>query len=278
VGREISYCHSCGHRLVADESGDRGTRQQDGRWYCATCCPSQPVPAAPAAQRRHSSTRLRAQASAPRNRESTRIRKRSPLRIVLPAAALVALALGIAIGAGGGSSAPLPGRAATVPAASSPAGAPAALKPDPSASVDELLCRIRELRESDLLFERRDQVVRLLREAGARAGGRLEQVDQLAADYDRKFEEAASRLADFTRSEALRMAAKQKYGEAIDRLDGYPAAFRASPSAGPLRMLRQDLERRRAESAVHPAPQAPRRVISFPEWRCPSAARPRLEL
>jgi hypothetical protein len=275
VGKEISYCHSCGHRLLVDESGDSRAYLHDGRRFCATCCPSQPVPAAPVAQRRQSSTRLRAQAMAGRTRETTRIRKRSPLRIVLPAAALVALAIGIAIAAGSVSSDPHPLRASV---AAAPAELPAASKPAPSPSVDELLGRIRELRQSDLLFERREEVVQLLREAGGRAGTRLEEVDQLAADYGRKFEEAAARVADFTRSEALRMAAKQKYSEAIDRLDGYPAGFRASKSAEPLRVLRQDLERRRAESAVQPSPQAPRRVVSFPAWHCPAADWPRREL
>jgi hypothetical protein len=208
-----------------------------------------------------------------RTRETTRIRKRSPLRIVLPAGALVALAIGIAVAAGTSSSDPRPSRATV---AAPPAEIPAAPKPVPS--VDELLGRIRELRQSDLLFERREEVVQLLREAGGRAGTRLEEVDQLAAEYGRKFEEAAARVADFTRSEALRMAAKQKYSEAIDRLDGYPAGFRASRSAEPLRVLRQDLERRRAESAVQPSPQAPRRVVSYPEWHCPVADWPRREL
>lgn len=253
MGKEISYCHACGHRL------DRAF-MHDGRRYCEPCRPAEAVLEAPAAavpSRRQTSTRVRRQVPAPR-RETTRIRKRPPLPILLAAAAVAALAIGFAIAAGRSASPPAP--AAAVAPAAEPAPAPPA---PPAPSIDETLARIRELRQSDLLFERRSEILRMLKEAAARAGSRLEEVDQVAADYDRKFEEAAARLADFTRSEALRMAAKSRYAEAIERLDGYPEAFRGSKSADPLRLLRQDLERRRAEAAAPaPAPgESPRRVL-----------------
>lgn len=191
-------------------------------------------------------------------RETTRIRKRSPAGLAVAAGVVVALGIGIAIAAG---SPPAP--TAPAPVAAPPAAAPSA-PPAPAApapTLEDLLAQIREIRRGDLMFDRRDEVVRLLKDASGRAGPRLEEIDLLAADYDRKFEQAAARLADFTRSEALRMAAKRKYDEAIERLDGYPAAFRGSKAAETLRLVRQDLERRRAESASSPSPAPQKRSL-----------------
>jgi hypothetical protein len=122
------------------------------------------------------------------------------------------------------------------------------------------------------MFERREEVLRLLKEAAGRSGPRLEEVDQIAAEYDRKFEQAAARLADFTRSEAMRMAAKQKYAEAIERLDGYPAAFKTSASAEQIRALRRDFERRRAESAAQPPSPPQKQFIGAPRRSPPPRA------
>ena len=246
VGKEISYCHTCGHRV------DRAFLH-DGRRFCETCRPAEAMSEVPI--KRQSSTRLRQQPPAPR-RETTRIRKRNPVPILVGAAAVIALAIGIAIAAG---QSPPP-----APPAPSPAAAPAPDPPAPKAptvpSIDETLARIRELRESDLLYEKRPEIVRMLKDLAGRAGSRLEEVDQVAAEYDRTYEEAAARLADFTRSEAQRMAAKQKLTEAIDRLDGYPQPFQASRAAESIRRLKQDLERRRAEAAPAGG-ESPRRVL-----------------
>jgi hypothetical protein len=198
---------------------------------------------------------------APRGRETTRIRKRNPLGLILAGAAAAALALGIALAAG---SSPPP-EAAPLP--SGPAAAPVQVqlqpKSPPAPALEELLSRVREISQADLMFERRDEVVGLLKEAAGRAGSRLEEVDQIAAQYGRKFEQAAARVADFTQAEAKRVAAKQRYAEAIERLDGYPAAFKASRSAEQIRALRHDFERQRAESAL-PASPPQRQIASRP--------------
>jgi hypothetical protein len=250
VGKEISYCHACGHRLERPFLAD-------GRRYCEACRPADAEPEVPVTQRRQTSTRLRMQPPAPR-RDTTRVRKRNPLPLVIGTAAVVAVAIGIAIAAGH-STPPAPAPSVAAVPAAEPAPAP---KAPPAPSVDETLSRIRELRASDLLYEKRLEIVRMLRELAARAGPRLEEVDLVAAEYDRKFEEAASRLADFTRSEAVRMASKQRYADAIERLDGYPEPFRASKAAESLRGLRQDLEKRRAEAAAPAAGErSPRRVL-----------------
>lgn len=250
MGKEISYCHSCGHRL------DRAF-VHDGRRYCDSCRPAEAALDVPIATRRQTSTRLRLQPPAPRPRETTRIRKRNPVPLTLSAAGLLAVGLGIAIAAG---HSPTPPPAAP-PVVAAPTPEPAAPKPPPPPSIDQTLARVREIRESDLLFERRSEILSLLKELAARAGSRLEEVDQVAVEYDRKFEQAAARLADFTRSEALRMASKQKFSEAIDRLDGYPETFRGSRSAESLRALRLELEQKRAE-ASRPVPrESPRRVL-----------------
>jgi hypothetical protein len=126
--------------------------------------------------------------------------------------------------------------------------------------VDELLEQVRAIREGDLMFARRTDVLRLYGEAAGRAGARKGEVDRTQAEYERQYEEAAARLADFTRSEALRLAARQKLPEALAAIDAFPEAFRASRSAESLRAVRADLERRRSESAGSPreAPPAPR--------------------
>jgi hypothetical protein len=250
VGKGISYCHSCGERLI-------DAFQYDNRRFCRSCCPSPTVDVVPPAQRRQTSTRLRMPVGpAPKARETTRVRKRNPAGMIVAGAMAAALAVGIAVAAGGSS----PPEAETARPLPPPVPAQTEPKPAPAPSLEEALSRIRDLRQSDLMFERREEVLRLLKEAAGRSGPRLEEVDQIAAEYDRKFEQAAARLADFTRSEAMRMAAKQKYADAIERLDGYPAAFRTSKSAEQIRSLRQDFERRRAGSAV-PAPAPPQRQV-----------------
>lgn len=243
MGREVSYCESCGHRLLGDAV------IHDGRRYCGACRPTSTVPLAPPPERRPSSGRL-ARVPARRPKETTRIRrKRSFLFPGLGAAAAAALALGIALASSGGSPDPEPARPA--PVAPSPAPVVQAA-PDPGPSLEEILARARAIRESDLMFDRRDEVLRLLRRAAGRGGA-----DRLAAEYERQFEDAASRLADFARSEALRLAGQRKYAEAISSLDGYPAAFRDSRSSEGVRSLRRDLERRRAEATkASPAPPA----------------------
>ena len=60
----------------------------------------------------------------------------------------------------------------------------------------------------------------------------------------------------------IRMAAKQKYAEAIERIDGFPAPFRSSKAAASLKLLRDDYERRRPPPGQSPpVPDAPRRVL-----------------
>jgi len=256
VGKEISYCHSCGHRILETESAFL----HEHRRFCKSCCPDEAVPLP---QRRQSSTRLRmAPGSAPKPRETTRVRRRSPVGLIAGGIVAAGVIVGLAVAAGG---APAPEPPRAVPTAPPVAVQAASRTPSPP-SLDELLTRIREIRQADLMFERRDEVLGLLKESADRSGPRLEEVDQAAAEYDRKFEQAAARLADFTRSEAMRMAAKQKYAEAIERLDGYPAAFKTSKAAEPLRTLRRDFELRRAESAAPPgSPQ--RQVVGNPRWR-----------
>jgi hypothetical protein len=123
--------------------------------------------------------------------------------------------------------------------------------PEAAPSIEEILARVRAIRESDLMFERREEVLKLLRGASGRG-----EADRLLAEYERQYEDTAARLADFARSEALRLAEKRKFAEAIASLDGLPAAFRDSQAAKPLGSLRSDLERRRGEAAKPaPAPQ-----------------------
>jgi len=271
VGKEVSYCRVCGERLGVGEGVENQIFVHDGRRYCSTCRPAEASAKIEIPDRRKSSTKVRAQAPAPRIKETTRIRKRGGWRMTLIAAASAAgLAIGIAFAAGGGA----PDSPATRPAAPAPAGdatpsgPKASSKPEAGPSVDELLGRIREIRQSDLMFERREEVRRLLTEAAGKGGSRLEEIDLLAADYDRKFEEAAARLADFTRSEAARMAAKQKYAEAIERLDGYPAPFQTSKAAASIKLLREDYERRRTPPVRPPSPpdSSPRRLAPESAW------------
>ena len=260
VGKEISYCQTCGDRLGVGEALEDQVYVHDGRRFCAACRPAQATARIPVPDRRKSSTKMRTPGpAAVRPRETTRVRKRSGVGLALLAASAVALAIGIAIAAGGGTPPPPaePRPVEIVVPAAKPAPAV-----DAGPTLDERLTRIRELRAADLMYERRDEVRRMLTEASAKAGSRLEEVDRLSAEYDRAFEEAAARLADFTRSEAARMAVKQKYAEAIERLDGFPAQFHSSKAAASLKLLRDDYERRRPPPGQSPpVPDAPRRVL-----------------
>lgn len=240
MGKEISYCESCGHRLVGDAV------LHDGRRYCQACRPTSTIPVAPPppapATARPSSGRL-PRVPARRTKESTRIRRKRGLLVPgISAAAAAALAVGIALATSGSPPEIDPVKRAPAPApiASPPVSRPVPA-PDPAPSPEELLARVREIRENDLMFDRRDEVVKLLRQSAGRG-----EADRVAADYDRQYEEAAARLADFARSEALRLAGKQKIAEAVASLDGYPASFRGSRAAATLESLRRDLERRRA--------------------------------
>ncbi len=270
MGREISYCHVCGHRLLESDFREGRASVQDGRRLCASC---HPVAVLPVPERRKSSTRIHAQTCVRRTRETTRIRRKPlGLRLAFGGIAAAAVATGIAIGAGSSSS-PEPREA--LPVTQAQAGPPRSEpKAGPGPSADELLKQAREIRDGDLMFDRREDVIRLLREAAGKSGSRREEIDLLTAEYDRKFEEAAARLADFLRSEAARLSAKQKYQEAVSRLEGYPAAFRSSRAAGPLRILREELERRRLEAAA-PASGSPQRFYSEPASNCPVARAPR---
>jgi len=183
-------------------------------------------------------------------------KQRSPVGLIATGVIVAVLAIGIAVAAGGSP----PPEPAPAPMAHPPVHAHPEPKLPPAPPLEDILSRIRDLRQSDLMFERRDEVLGLLKEAASRAGPRLEEVDQIAAEYDRKFEQAAARLADFTRSEAQRMAAKAKYADAIDRLDGFPAALRTSKSAEQIRALRREFELRRADFAP-PAPSTPQKQL-----------------
>jgi hypothetical protein len=259
VGKEISYCQICGKRLGVGEAVENQVYVHEGRRYCSACRPDRATAKIPAPERRKSSTKLRVPLPAARVKETTRVRKRPGPAFAVAAGLALASAIGIAIAAGGRTPEPLP---AAKPALATPIVSPVP-KVDAGPTLDELLVRIRELRQSDLMFERHDEIRRLLTDAAGKAGPRLEEVDLLAADYDRRFEEAAARLADFTRAEAARMAGKQKFSEAVERLDGFPAAFQSSKAAGPLKRLREDYERRRSAPGAPPASAdtSPRQVL-----------------
>jgi hypothetical protein len=259
VGKEVSYCQICGDRLGVGEALEHQVYVHEGRRYCSACRPAAATAKIPLPERRTSSTKLRSQAPAAPVRP---VRNRGGLRRAIVAGLSAAVALGIVVAAALRTTDP-PAVGPKAPPATTVAAPVAKPAPRAGPTTDELLVRIHELRQSDLLFERRDEIRRLLAEAAGKAGPRLEEVDLLSADYDREFEAAAARLADFVRSEATRMAAKQKFAEAIDRLDGYPAAFRTSKAAGSLKLLRDDYERRRRAPGAPPASgdTSPRRVL-----------------
>ncbi len=264
MGKEVCYCVSCGHRLQGDAV------LHDGRRFCQACRPTSTVPVLPPpeapASRRASSGRL--PKVAPRRKETTRVRrKRSLLVPGIAAAAAAALAVGIALAAGGSPAEPEPEPARVAAVARPPVPAPPP-QADGSPALDELLEKARAIRESDLMFDRRAEVSKLLEEAGRKAGARRGEVDRLAAEYDQAFEETAARLADFARSEALRHSTRRKFAEALASLDGYPEAFRASRAAGSLKDLRRDLERKKAESAVSP-PAVERKPARTPAGTSP---------
>jgi hypothetical protein len=244
MGRGITYCESCGHRLLGEAF------VFDGRTFCEACRPTSTVPLA---SKRPSSGRL-PKVPARRPKETTRVRRKRGLHApAIGVAAAAALAVGIALAVSASAPAPAAPPAASPPRQRDETNLVALSRvPEPAPSIEENLARVRAIRESDLMFERRGEVLKLLREASGRG-----EADRLLAEYERRFEDTAARLADFARSEALRLAEKRKFAEAIASLDGLPAAFRDSQAAKSLGSLRSDLERRRGEAAKPAAPSTP---------------------
>ena len=235
MGKEIVYCQGCGTNLRESDFEKGRAHVVDNRPYCSEC---KPLPKTESPRPRKASTgRIPVPPpQAARRPAPARPARRSntPLLVGGIVAAIVILMLLIVLAAGGGRT-----RSASTPAPapekeSAPAGARRA------DAADGPLGRIRELIREDTLFARRAEILALF-DAAPRAGD----TDRLRAEYDRSFEDAAKRLADFARSEASRLASQNKPAEALRKCDEYLESFGPAPAAEPIRKLRQDIQQRR---------------------------------
>jgi hypothetical protein len=238
MGREIVYCEGCGTNLREPDFEKGGARLLENKPYCAPCRPAEPPPPPP-----HRS-------------ETTRTRKASTPRIPLPPPAspkvsvlaglgLLAIALLAVVLACGR---PTPEKIAVSTPKENREPATAVL-PDPErdrAAHEGRLREIDEVIKADPLFERSAEVFRRI-DAGRRsAGPHVADFDRIRAAYEKSFEDAAKRLAEFARTEAARLASQAKLDDAVRKCDEYLESYGPTAAAASIRRLREELDRRRA--------------------------------
>ena len=233
MGKEIVYCQGCGTNLREGDFEKGRAHVVDNRPFCSDC---KPLPKTESPRPRKVSTGRIPVLAAPAARRPAPARpakaSNTPLLVGGIVAAIVVLMLLIVMAAGGGRT-----RGASGPAPEKDNAPVPARRPEPT---DGALARIRELIREDTLFARRAEILALF-DAAPRAGD----TDRLRAEYDRNFEDAAKRLADFARGEANRLAAQNKTSEALRKCDEYLEAFGSSATAEAIRKLRQEIQQRR---------------------------------
>ena len=243
MGKEIVYCQGCGTNLREEDFEKGRARRVENRPFCVECKPAPPPNVETPRPRKTSTGRIPittppgARRPVPPKAAQTR---NLPLIIGGAIAALVVLMLLIVMASRSGRPRP--------PASSSSAAPETEAAPSPAPTDDRpdlRLAQIREIIRGDPLFARRTDVVQRMEEARREAGSRDGEVGRLRAEYDRSYEEAARRLADFARSEAERLAAQRKLDDAIRTCDDYLDSFGPAGSADAIRRLRRDLDKRR---------------------------------
>ncbi len=283
MGKEIVYCQDCGISLREDDFARGKAHTFENRPYCAECraVPEAPPPPEPLPEtRRETTTRKRKTSTAhiptlgpasSKRVPAARPRGANTALIAGGAAGGLALLLLVAALASGGNRPRTPPPEREEPASSAarpepsreprPAPEPARrapeqrqpeeLKPpteqDKSARIDAFLAQIREAIAADTAFERRAEIQNMISAARKDAGARA---DKLKAEYEKGFEEACQRLADFAASEARRLAAQKKFDEALAKIEEYPAAFGSTRHAEALRKLRDEIVGLQVEAAL----------------------------
>ena len=241
MGKEIVYCQGCGNNLREEDFEKARAHMVDNRPFCSAC---KPLPKTESPRPRKASTgRIPVPpGQAARRPAPTRPAQvpNTPLLVGGIVAALVVLMLLVVLAAGGGRAKP-----PTPAAASSAREGEKRGEPATGDRTDADLAQIRELIKTDTLFARRREAIRLIETARANAGARVGELDRVRAEYDRTYEDAARRLAEFCRTEAGRLAAQKKVDEAIRKCDEYLESFSPAPAAESIRKLRQDLEKQR---------------------------------
>ena len=113
---------------------------------------------------------------------------------------------------------------------------------DQDQKLDRFLDQIQLVMRADSSFQRRGEVKVMLGSALKNAGSRSAKVEKVIVDYEKSFNDAAQKGADFIRADAERLAAQQKFSEALAKLDEYPASFGGTRHAEALKALREELE------------------------------------
>lgn len=116
--------------------------------------------------------------------------------------------------------------------------------------LEAALAQAREIRAKDATFDRKEEVLAILRAAAGIAGPRRAEVEGLTAGYERAFEEAAARTSEETRAEASKLAGEGKTMEALARIDRFPASFAKTRHAEAIRALREEIEKKASEIPV----------------------------
>jgi hypothetical protein len=110
------------------------------------------------------------------------------------------------------------------------------------AKIEPALNRIQQLIREDPAFKRRTDIQIQINSALGAAGGRSPQLEQLKADYERRYEETAARQAESTRAEAERLVGENKLNDAIRKCDEFMATFASSAEGESIKKLRAELE------------------------------------
>lgn len=248
MGKLIVYCEGCGNSLREQEFDSGAAQVLENRPYCGTCRPPENPAPRPAA-RRSESTRVR------RGTSTSRL----PVSPPPPAPPARGPKLPFLFGLGTGvlltllstavlRSAPEkePLRETAAAPVRPPPEKPASLPEEARVASPEIhLRQIEEAIRDDPGFSRRTELLRSFDSLRPAPGAQAAEVDRHRADYDRRFETAADRLAEFTRTEAERLASKSKVDDAVRKCDDFLETFGASAAAGAIRRLRDELDRRR---------------------------------
>ncbi|HZE95702.1 MAG TPA: hypothetical protein VE981_01630 [Planctomycetota bacterium] len=113
------------------------------------------------------------------------------------------------------------------------------------------------MRADDPGFQRRGEIRSLINSGRAAAGSNKGAVEQLLADYDRAFLDAAKSAAENIQLRAAEFAAQGRFRAAAAALDEYPASFRETEFAKPVSEARA-AHQRKAEDAARAEAEAAR--------------------
>jgi len=139
------------------------------------------------------------------------------------------------------------------------------------ARFDAFLQSVATMRKDDPGFGRRAEILSLIKTGALTAGPRKPAVDQLLADYDRSFLEAARAAAEKVKATANEFAGQGRFRAAAAATDDYPPAFRDTDFGKSIVELKASYEGKAAEqeraAAAAARLEAERRAALWNAWK-----------